>query len=124
MEKPDKVTGIRHVYAAATYSMGGLKRALGETAFRHEALAFVPVLAVLFYCRASLVEFAIAFALFMVLLATEALNTAIECIVDHVSPGWAEFAKDAKDLGSFAVFCLLLANGAFPAAILIRYLAG
>lgn len=49
--------------------------------------------------------------LFLLLIATEALNTSIEVVVDHLSPDWSEFAKNAKDLGSFAVACLLLANG-------------
>ena len=40
---------------------------------------------------------------------------AIEVLVDHLSPGWSQFAKDAKDLGSLAVACtigaLLLYSG-------------
>ncbi|NCU20091.1 diacylglycerol kinase, partial [Candidatus Falkowbacteria bacterium] len=39
----------------------------------------------------------------------EALNTAIECLVDQLSPDWAEFARDAKDLGSVAVACVIAA---------------
>ncbi len=53
--------------------------------------------------------------LFLLLVAAEALNTAIEVVVDHLAPGWAEFARDAKDLGSLAVLCLILANVAFVA---------
>ena len=37
MTKPiEKLTGIRHFFAAASYSFGGAKRLLGEAAFRHE----------------------------------------------------------------------------------------
>jgi len=43
----------------------------------------------------------------------EALNTAIEEIVDLVSPEWSLPAKHAKDLGSFAVFSMLCLNGIF-----------
>jgi len=32
--------------------------------------------------------------------AVEALNTAIECIVDHLAPQWAEFCPRRQDLGS------------------------
>jgi diacylglycerol kinase (ATP) len=54
------------------------------------------------------------FAVLMLLLfSVESLNTAIEEIVDRVSPEFSSAARNAKDLGSFAVFCLLLANGGF-----------
>lgn len=52
-------------------------------------------------------------AIGLVLIAVEALNTAIEVLVDHLSPGWSQFAKDAKDLGSLActIGALLLYSG-------------
>jgi len=52
------------------------------------------------------------------LVAAEALNTAIECLVDHLAPDWQEFARDAKDLGSLATMCLLIANGLYLAWVL------
>jgi diacylglycerol kinase (ATP) len=39
----------------------------------------------------------------------EALNTAIEEVIDRVSPEVSQTGKHAKDLGSFAVFCTLVA---------------
>ena len=51
-------------------------------------------------------------------MALEALNTALECIVDHLTQDWAEFARDAKDLGSLAVLCGLLCH-----ALLIAHAA-
>jgi len=68
------------------YSIGGLKRLWAETAFRHEVLVIVVVLAGLFLFGASLLQILIATILLLLLIATEALNTALECIVDHVSP--------------------------------------
>ena len=69
-----------------------------------------------------LVEFGGFLIVFFCLIAVKSLNTAIECIVDHLAPGWEEFARDAKDLGSLATMCLLLANGVFVAAVLTRHL--
>ena len=71
---------------------------------------------------ASYVEYGILLILFFCLVATEALNTAIECIADHLSPDWAEFARDAKDLGSLATMCLLCANGVFIGTVIYRLL--
>ncbi len=57
-------------------------------------------------------------------LAVEALNTAIEEIVDHVSPEWSLAAKHAKDMGSFAVMALLFATGlVFVVALLSTFAA-
>lgn len=120
--KPDRVTGVRHLFAAAGYSIGGIKRLWKETAFRHITLAFPLCLALLVFVGASLMEICVFLILFLALVAVEALNTAIECIVDHLAPNWEEFARDAKDLGSLATMCLLGANGVFICTILLRFL--
>ena len=111
--KPARVSGWRHVFAAGSYSLGGLRRLWDETAFRHELLLGAAILGTLFGLGADLASIVIAAILILLLIATEALNTALEAIVDHISPDWAEFARDAKDLGSLAVLCLLLANGIY-----------
>ena len=54
------------------------------------------------------------------LVAVEALNTSIECIVDHLAPQWQEFARDAKDLGSLATMCVLIVNGLFLFSFVFR----
>ena len=119
--KPARITGIRHVFAAAGYSIGGVRRLWQETAFRHIMLALVICLALLFAIDASVMEFSGLLVLFFALVAVEALNTAIECIVDHLAPNWAEFARDAKDLGSLATMCLLLANGIYLGSLMLEY---
>lgn len=119
-QKPKRVTGIAHVFAAAGYSLGGLRRLWQETAFRHITLAAPVGLGLLVTAGAQFSEFAIFMVLFLLLIAVEALNTAIECIVDHLAPDWQVFAKDAKDLGSLATLCLLLANVVFIGAVVAR----
>jgi diacylglycerol kinase (ATP) len=111
--RPERVTGPKHVIAALLYSLGGIRRLWAETAFRHEVLLAALVLGGLFALGASAQTLVIAAILALVLIAVEALNTAIEILVDNASPEWSEFARDAKDLGSLAVFCLLLANGLY-----------
>lgn len=112
-EKPAVRTGLTHLLAAARYSSAGLKRLSRESAFRQEALAGFVVLggmAVLGASAGSMLGFV---ALMCVLVAVEALNTAIEVVVDHVSPGWSQAAKDAKDLGSLAVAMVIAAICAY-----------
>jgi diacylglycerol kinase (ATP) len=106
-EKPPRKSGIAHFFAAAGYSLGGLKRLAHESAFRQE-VALIAGLVVLFVLTgATLPEILGLVAIGLVLIAVEALNTALEVLVDHLSPGWSQFAKDAKDLGSLAVACTI-----------------
>jgi diacylglycerol kinase (ATP) len=106
-EKPARKTGVAHFFAAAGYSLAGLRRLARESAFRQEVALILGLLVLFVLLRASLPEIAGLLALGLVLIAVEALNTALEVLVDHLSPGWSAFAKDAKDLGSLAVACLI-----------------
>jgi diacylglycerol kinase (ATP) len=106
-EKPSRTSGLAHFIAAAGYSAAGLRRLAQESAFRQEA-ALILGLAVLFLVLgASVPELLGLLAIGLLLIAVEALNTALEVLVDHLSPGWSAFAKDAKDLGSLAVACTI-----------------
>ncbi|SFJ82353.1 diacylglycerol kinase [Jannaschia pohangensis] len=118
-----RVTGIAHVFAATGYSLAGMVRLWGETAFRHEVGALVASLGLLAGIGAGPVELAALVGLFLILFAVEALNTAVECIVDRISPEWEEYARNAKDLGSFAVMCLLLTIVLFVAVVVWGHLA-
>ncbi|OBZ93977.1 diacylglycerol kinase [Pararhizobium polonicum] len=117
-EKPvKKLTGIRHFFAAATYSFGGAKRLLGEAAFRHELGGFAVAMIAFVITGATLFQYVAAFVLFLLMIAFEALNTAIEEIVDRVSPEISEMGKNAKDLGSLACLCVILANAGYVAYV-------
>jgi diacylglycerol kinase (ATP) len=117
-----KKTGIAHLFAAGQYSAQGFKRLIQEAAFRHELLAFGAGLVLFALVGASLFEFLGFFVLMMLMFSVEALNTAIEELVDRISPEISTVGRNAKDLGSFAVFCLILANGAFAAYVLLSRL--
>lgn len=108
-EREAKKTGVAHLFAAGSYSYAGFWRALGESAFRHEILFFVASLALFFFVGATIAEFLILTLIFLMVFAVEALNTAIEEVIDRVSPEVSKTGKHAKDLGSFAVFCTLAA---------------
>lgn len=110
MEEPEeKKHGLAHLVAAGGYSMAGFKRALGESAFRHELIFFAAAIALFAVMRASLAEYLGLVIIFLLMLGVEALNTAVEELVDRVSPEVSRTGKHAKDLGSFAVFCTLVA---------------
>lgn len=106
-EKPPRKSGIAHFFAAASYSLGGLKRLSRESAFRQEVALIAGLLVLFLVFGASIPETLGLLALGLALIAVEALNTALEVLVDHLSPGWSQFAKNAKDLGSLAVACTI-----------------
>lgn len=100
--RPPRKTGFRHLLAAGTYTVGGARRLARETAARHEMVLITLGIASLLFMRASGRDIGGFCILSAVLLAMEAMNTAIEVLTDHVSPEWSEAAKHAKDLGSLA----------------------
>jgi diacylglycerol kinase (ATP) len=117
--KPPRKTGIAHFFAAAGYSAAGLRRLARESAFRQEAVFGVVALAGLALWGASCLQLLGMAALVLLLVAVEALNTAMEVLVDHLSPGWSQFAKDAKDLGSLAVACVVGINLIYILGVLV-----
>lgn len=114
-----KASGVRRVLAATRYSLQGLVRLWQEEAFRHEVIAFAAGLVVFVAVGAHLSDYLIYFVLMLLLFAVEALNTAIEELVDRISPEISTVGRHAKDLGSFAVFCLLGANGLFALYVVV-----
>jgi diacylglycerol kinase (ATP) len=106
-EKPARKAGVAHFFAAAGYSAAGLRRLAQESAFRQEVALIAVLLALFLALGASGPEILGLVGLGLLLVAVEALNTALEVLVDHLSPGWSAFAKDAKDLGSLAVACTI-----------------
>lgn len=117
-----KASGVRRVIAATRYSMQGLSRLWKEEAFRHEVYAFVAGLILFAVVGAAAMDYFIFLILMLILFSAEALNTAIEELVDRISPEISTVGRHAKDLGSFAVFCLLAANGLFALYVVIRAL--
>ena len=118
----EKKTGIRHLAAAANYSTGGAMRLIQEAAARHEIIAYCTAMMVFALIGAYPVHYLVLTALFLVLLAVEALNTAVEEIVDHISRDYSSAARNAKDLGSFAVLCFLGVNAIFVVYVAVELL--
>lgn len=113
---------ILHFISAIGYSCCGLKDATNEIAFRQLA-----VFGVFHYILIFVLDIAFAFKLTLavfwpILLASELINSAVEQIVDHISPSWNDFAKHAKDYCSAATGVLVLTLlGIWIAAIIQRY---
>jgi diacylglycerol kinase (ATP) len=109
---PKGVAGIARIVNATRYSLQGLAAAIRhEAAFRQE-LALAAVLVPLgLWLGADGVERALLAASVLLVLVVELLNSAIEAVVDRVSPEDHDLAKRAKDYGSAAVMIALATAG-------------
>jgi len=102
------------IYNTSRYSFAGFRYLFtAELAAKIEAFIFGLVMLVYVMLQVSVEAYLISIVLFLLLLACEALNTAIEVIIDHISPEISNVGKHAKDLGSFAVVCILSANAIY-----------
>lgn len=123
-----KRSGVLRGLFALRYSYSGIVAALrSESAFRQEvagALIAIP-LAVLLPVQP--VERAALIASVLLVLLVELLNSAIEAIVDRISPDLHELSGRAKDCGSAAVMIALvicaLTWGLICWPLLLRWLA-
>ncbi|MCH5336562.1 MAG: diacylglycerol kinase [Campylobacter sp.] len=101
-----------HLFKNAKYAFEGIKALIkNETAFRLELIIIIPALILSFFLELSLTHHLFLIFVLILILITEALNSAIEACVDLVCEEWNEKAKIAKDCGSAAVFfsvCLAL----------------
>ncbi|PDT28050.1 diacylglycerol kinase [Rhizobium sp. L9] len=124
MTKPavTKETGFRHFIAAASYSWAGFLRVLKEAAFRQELGFFVISMAALALVGASIGEIVVAVLLFLGLFSMEAMNTAVEEVIDRISPEISIVGKHAKDLGSFAVTCMIAACSLYLGLVIAKHL--
>ena len=102
-------TGLVRIRRALLYSFAGLTSAFrNESAFRQElALATVLVL-IAVALPATLVQIALLINSVLLVLVAELLNSAIEATVDRISFDDHALAKQAKDIGSAAVFVSLV----------------
>ena len=102
--------GLIRIWRAFLYTCSGFAAAFrNEQAFRQEIFVIVPAtILVLVSPIEWIFKGALLFPLALIL-ATELVNSAIEAIVDDISLDYRELAKRAKDLGSAAVFCAILA---------------
>ncbi len=105
---PAPKTGIPRLIAATGYSLAGLRAAFAtEEAFRLETLVFIVMAPLGLWLGDTSVEKVLLVGSLVFVLVVELLNTAIEAIVDRVSPDYHELSAVAKDIGSAVVMLSL-----------------
>jgi len=111
MTHPQKARGgLDRIVHATGYSLAGLGAAWRhESAFRQECMLALVLWPVAVWLGRNWVETALLAGSVMLVLIVELLNSAIEAVVDRVSPDLHPLSKRAKDIGSAAVMLSLVA---------------
>ena len=101
--------GPRQIWLAFIWSMKGLRAGWRvEASFRLEVILFVILFPIGLWLGHGAIEKALLAGSLLPVLAAEMLNSAIEAVVDKLWPDQNEIAGRAKDMGSAAVFLLMV----------------
>ena len=108
MAKPGN-TGIRRILRATRFSAQGFRSAWqNEAAFRQELVLVVLMTPLALWLGGSIVEKALLIAVLLLVLIVELFNSAIEAAIDRHGDEHHELSGRAKDMGSAAVFVVLV----------------
>ena len=101
--------GPGRVFKATIWSLKGLRAAwLHESSFRLEVYLVAVLTPLALWLGRSAVERVLLVGSCLLVLAIELLNSAIEAVIERYGPEFHELAGRAKDMGSAAVFVLML----------------
>lgn len=105
---PPTKTGIPRLIAATRYSAAGLKATFrSEEAFRIEVYAFLVMAPLGLWLGEGGVEKILLVGSLVMLLIVELLNTAIEVVINRISPDYHTLSGRAKDIGSGCVLIMI-----------------
>lgn len=101
--------GPARVLKAAQWSMQGLKACwLHESSFRLEVYLLVLLAPLACWLTEVPVERVLMIGSMLLVLSMELLNSAVEAVIERYGPEFHELAGRAKDMGSAAVFVLMV----------------
>ena len=111
------------IWHAFVYSVNGLRYALrNEQSFQQEFTLFLIFGILILFLPVSLALKCLLFIVNTFVIVVELINSAIEAIVDIASPEFHELAKQAKDLGSAAVFISIFLAVTVWIAVLVKFI--
>ncbi len=101
--------GPRRIFKATMWSMQGLHAAwLHESSFRLEVYLLVVLAPLGWWLGQTPVERVLLIGSMLLVLSIELLNSAVEAVIERYGPEFHELAGRAKDMGSAAVFVLMM----------------
>ena len=100
----DTDTGIKRILKAFIYSRDGFTSAFkSEAALRQDLLVFVIFSLIALLLNLAFWQKALLISSLLFIVIMELVNTAVETVIDRISPDYNELSKKAKDIGSLLV---------------------
>ena len=97
------------ILKATVWSLQGLRAAwLHESSFRLEVYLFVVLAPLALWLGDDAIERVLLVGSMLLVLSVELLNSAVEAVIERFGPEYHELAGRAKDMGSAAVFVLMM----------------
>lgn len=97
-------TGIKRILKAFVYSRDGFISAFKSEAALRQDLAVFAIFSIVAMClNLVLWQKAVLISSLLFIVITELVNTAVEVVIDRISPEYHELSKKAKDIGSLLV---------------------
>lgn len=116
-------TGLKRILKAFSYSYAGFISVFKtESAFRQDLIVFVLGTVAAVWVPVSMTARALMISSLILILLMELVNTAIETVIDRISPDWHELSKRAKDIGSLLVLMAFINAVLIWGGILSDYL--
>lgn len=101
--------GLTRIVNAAKYSMKGFKAGLiNEAAIRQEFVLAIILSVLSAFIYTSVTQLILLIVMPWLTVCVELLNSGIEAVVDRIGSEFHELSGRAKDLGSAAVFVMLI----------------
>lgn len=97
-------TGIKRILKAFVYSRDGFISAFKSEAALRQDLAVFAIFSIVAMClNLVLWQKAMLISSLLFIVIMELVNTAVEVVIDRISPEYHELSKKAKDIGSLLV---------------------
>lgn len=97
------------IFKAAVWSMQGLRAAwMHESSFRLEVYLLIVLTPAALWLGENAIERALMIGSCLLVLSAELLNSAVEAVIERYGPEFHVLAGRAKDMGSAAVFVLMM----------------
>ena len=109
----------RRLVGALKYSLAGLQRAWQEESVRVQVVLLAILFPLGWWLGNSIPEKLLLVLPLLAVIIVELLNTAIEITIDRISEDRHPLSKEAKDVGSAAVFLAMMCVILVWAAILV-----
>lgn len=108
-EKGHMPRGPGRILKAAVWSLQGLRAAwLHESSFRLEVVLLAVLTPLAIWLGEGAIERVLLIGSCLLVLSAELLNSAVEAVIERYGPEFHELAGRAKDMGSAAVFVLMM----------------